>query len=174
MLGVVCLQTARPIEAVRLILKAAEITGWRIPEMRHNLGLALHDAQARNCTSYTRQPDCLPDVVATPGRRSIRQPLVSVIIPSYNHAAYISDCLRSVYRQTYRQIELIVIDDGWCNGTQAIIEELLNKLPSRAGLSPVEIEARMQPSMKVWGWRKASSSMCSTPMTGFRLIESIA
>jgi alpha-1,3-rhamnosyltransferase len=38
--------------------------------------------------------------------------LVSVIIPSYNHALYIEECITSVINQDYKLIELIIIDDG--------------------------------------------------------------
>ena len=40
------------------------------------------------------------------------QPLVSVIIASYNHAPYIEASIRSVLEQSYPHIELLVIDDG--------------------------------------------------------------
>lgn len=40
-----------------------------------------------------------------------KNPLVSVIVPSYNHANYIFQTLESIFNQTYDNIELIVIDD---------------------------------------------------------------
>lgn len=43
---------------------------------------------------------------------SHEKPLVSVIIPSYNHAPYIQASILSVLEQTYPEIELLVVDDG--------------------------------------------------------------
>lgn len=39
-------------------------------------------------------------------------PLVSVVIPVFNHGRYIVDCLESVFSQDYPRIELLVLDDG--------------------------------------------------------------
>lgn len=39
-------------------------------------------------------------------------PLVSVLIPAYNHENYIEDTIRSIINQTYKNIELIIVDDG--------------------------------------------------------------
>lgn len=39
-------------------------------------------------------------------------PLVSVIIPAYNAAAYIRETLQSVFRQTYQRFEVVLINDG--------------------------------------------------------------
>ena len=42
----------------------------------------------------------------------VRNPLVSVIIPVYNAQAHIGRCLESVRRQTYKNIQIILINDG--------------------------------------------------------------
>lgn len=53
--------------------------------------------------------------------------LVSVIIPVYNVEKYVADTLSCVMRQTYRNIEIIVVDDGSTDGTSDIIKDLANK-----------------------------------------------
>jgi alpha-1,3-rhamnosyltransferase len=52
------------------------------------------------------------------------KPLVSVIVPSYNHEAYIEECILSIINQTYKNIELIVIDDGSTDQSRVILEQL--------------------------------------------------
>lgn len=51
--------------------------------------------------------------------------IVSVILPTYNRANYIKDAIESVLDQTYRNIELLIIDDGSTDNTQAVIESYL-------------------------------------------------
>ncbi|MDE1163801.1 MAG: glycosyltransferase [Pseudomonas sp.] len=52
------------------------------------------------------------------------QPLVTVIIASYNHAAYIEASVNSVLNQTYPNIELLVIDDGSSDNSVALLQRL--------------------------------------------------
>jgi alpha-1,3-rhamnosyltransferase len=52
------------------------------------------------------------------------QPLVSVVIASYNHAPYIEASIRSVFAQTYPHVELLVIDDGSTDDSVARIKAL--------------------------------------------------
>ncbi|MGH9411930.1 MAG: glycosyltransferase family 2 protein [Vicinamibacterales bacterium] len=51
-------------------------------------------------------------------------PLVSVIMPAYNAAAYIQDALWSALGQTFRDLEVVVVDDGSHDGTIAIVRDL--------------------------------------------------
>lgn len=52
-------------------------------------------------------------------------PLVSMLIPCYNHAPYIRQCIESAIAQDYGNIELIIIDDGSNDDSVQIIEQLL-------------------------------------------------
>ncbi|RQD79580.1 glycosyltransferase [Desulfonatronospira sp. MSAO_Bac3] len=47
--------------------------------------------------------------------------LVSVIIPTYNRAGYIGSAVRSVLTQSFRDLELIVVDDGSTDATREIL-----------------------------------------------------
>ncbi len=50
--------------------------------------------------------------------------LVSVIIPIYNVAYYVKEAIQSIQNQTYKNLEIIIIDDGSSDKTYTIVEEL--------------------------------------------------
>jgi len=54
-------------------------------------------------------------------------PLVSVITPCYNHGKYVRDTIESVVKQTYKNIEYFVIDDGSTDNSTEVIEKLRKK-----------------------------------------------
>lgn len=55
------------------------------------------------------------------------EPLISVIIPAYNIENYIERCMESVCRQTYRNLEIIVVDDGSKDQTGTVIDRMAQK-----------------------------------------------
>lgn len=54
-------------------------------------------------------------------------PLVSIVIPAYNHEKYIEKSILSVIKQSYPNIELIVINDGSSDSTLEVIKNLRKK-----------------------------------------------
>lgn len=136
MLGVICHQTGRQQEALTLILEALEATAWKVDAMRHNIGLVI----AQMLISQPEQQNherarSYEQFLASRGAGSSHdKPLISVVIPSFNHAAYIRRAIRSVFAQTYRPIELIIIDDGSSDRSCEVIEETLLEAPFPARL----------------------------------------
>jgi cellulose synthase/poly-beta-1,6-N-acetylglucosamine synthase-like glycosyltransferase len=91
-------------------------------------------------------------------------PLVSVIVPTYNSAQFIEACLKSIKEQTYKNIELIVVDNNSKDNTKELAhkytDKVFNKGPERSaqrnyGISEstgeyvVIIDSDMQLSPKV-------------------------
>lgn len=55
---------------------------------------------------------------------------ISVIVPVYNGASTIKKCLDSIVNQTYKDIEIVVVDDGSNDGTKDIVDKYAERYPN--------------------------------------------
>ena len=127
MLGVLCFRQGRAREAMHYFATAGVLAQWQVPAITRNFGLALSHVYAGEIT--VKRIAYLAWL--SQRRRAVKpvNPLVTVVVPSYNHARFIDACLDSVYGQTWTRIELIVIDDGSTDASVARIREKLKSCP---------------------------------------------
>lgn len=70
------------------------------------------------------------------------EPLVSIVIPCYNHQQFVHDSIQSVINQSYKNIELIIIDDGSKDDSVVKIREMVELCANRF----VRFEFRSRPN----------------------------
>ena len=71
-----------------------------------------------------------PDLYGTiPAASNDFSPKVSVIVPNYNHASYLRERLDSIYQQSYKNMEVILLDDCSSDGSQEILDEYAARHP---------------------------------------------
>ena len=58
---------------------------------------------------------------------NLSSPLISVVIPTYNRCDLLAEALRSVVAQSYRNWELLVIDDGSTESVEATVKSFLDQ-----------------------------------------------
>jgi glycosyltransferase involved in cell wall biosynthesis len=72
---------------------------------------------------------------------NVEQPLVSIILPVYNAAQYIEEAINSCLTQSYKNLELIIINDSSTDDTPMIIKKYIND--SRVILIENEVNLRL-------------------------------
>ncbi len=82
------------------------------------------------------------------------KPLISIIVPVYNIKEYIERCVKSITNQTYRNLEIILVDDGSTDGTERILDELAEK------------DARIKVFHKENGGSSSARNLALTKATG--------
>ncbi|MFZ5644674.1 MAG: glycosyltransferase [Bacillota bacterium] len=55
-------------------------------------------------------------------------PLVSIVIPTYNHARYLGEAVDSVLKQDYRNIEVLVVNDGSTDDTEKVLKPFAQRI----------------------------------------------
>ena len=73
--------------------------------------------------SYTTGAKSAPELIQHANQQALTEyrPLVSVVVATYNMGQYIADAIDSILDQTYTHIEVIVVDDGSTDSTQAVL-----------------------------------------------------
>jgi hypothetical protein len=89
------------------------------PDLCERLGSSARDrVLSRHTTDHA-----MPEILRCIRNTASISPKVSVIVPCYNHAAFLRQRLDSIFCQTYQDSEVIILDDGSTDETRQIIEE---------------------------------------------------
>ena len=57
---------------------------------------------------------------------SVMEPLISIVVPVYNVENYVAECITSLINQTYRNIEILLVDDGSTDKSGQICDSFAN------------------------------------------------
>ncbi|MBR1647039.1 MAG: glycosyltransferase [Selenomonadaceae bacterium] len=70
-----------------------------------------------------RKKSARPEKFWTPATRENFSPLVSIVVPNFNHAPYLRERLETIYKQTYKNFEVILLDDASTDDSLKILRE---------------------------------------------------
>ena len=67
------------------------------------------------------------DALLTPNTGSNNSPFLSVVVPVYNVSKYLEECLDSVIQQSFKDFEVLLINDGSTDGSLDLLEEVASR-----------------------------------------------
>ena len=79
--------------------------------------------------------------------------LISIIVPCYNVERYVEQCIRSIMGQSYKNIEIITVDDGSPDNSPQILDKLANE-DSRIKLSISKMQESVPLEIAAWMWQQ--------------------
>ncbi|MGC2423990.1 MAG: glycoside hydrolase family 99-like domain-containing protein [Nitrospirota bacterium] len=88
----------------------------------------------------------LPQVLSACRKAAGKKPAVSVIVPNYNHARYLPERLDSIFNQTFKDFEVILLDDASTDDSMGVLE----KYADRPGVSLIRNESNSGSPFKQW------------------------
>ncbi len=91
----------------------------------------------------------------SPVLRDIRHPAVSVVIPTFNRKALLPAAISSCLNQTFKDLEIIVVDDGSTDGTAELVSQMLGGAWPRERIAYVRQENRGASSARNRGLKVA-------------------
>ena len=97
------------------------------------------DADKKTDDSYLANVDNLQKEVAQLKKAIISDcPAISIIIPLYNAADYVGECLESLLEQTFQNFEVIIVDDCSTDNSVEIVEDYTSKFNGRLRIAKLE------------------------------------
>ncbi|KAB2644789.1 MAG: glycosyltransferase [Verrucomicrobia bacterium] len=118
--------TTAATEAILFLAKDKEIRvslGDVAKKRVHALHSSINAAKEIFNLFKKRFPILLPSI------NTNNEPLVTVIVPNYNHENYLKERFQSIINQNYRNIEIIILDDASEDNSKEIIDQLLVREP---------------------------------------------
>jgi len=88
------------------------------------------------------------------------EPLVTVVVPNFNHAPFLRRRLDSIYSQTYRNFRVILLDDCSSDGSRDILDEYRAKYPD---ITTCDYNEKNSGGV-FRQWRKAMQLACGSPL----------
>jgi len=85
-------------------------------------------------------------------------PFISVVIPTYNRQSRVVQAIESVLAQTYRHLEIIVIDDGSTDATEELVRALISKHPAEPRIRYLQQENSGPSAARNTGIREAAGT----------------
>jgi glycosyltransferase involved in cell wall biosynthesis len=95
--------------------------------LRHALGSR---GREKLISSFTVEKTA-PKILSTCRKVASKKPGVSVIVPNYNHAQYLPQRLESIFNQTYRDFEVILLDDASSDNSMEVLEKYADRVDVR-------------------------------------------
>ena len=92
-------------------------------DLRRELGASARDKLLSRFTFEHTAPHILSACRKVAGKK----PAVSVIVPNYNHARYLPERLDSIFNQTFRDFEVILLDDASTDNSLEVLERYANR-----------------------------------------------
>lgn len=112
------------MELLKFSFPTSDTSCGRFEDSARDRGDTVGERAATQAGGHLR---CDPGAPVRTGSRAAVTPLVSVLVPAYNHENFIRQCLNSVLADGYPNLELIVLDDGSQDGTPQIARQWISR-----------------------------------------------
>lgn len=71
--------------------------------------------------------DAKPTIEQTDQTPATEMPIITVVVPCFNHGKYLQECVESLLCQTYKNLEIIIVNDGSTDNTTSVAQALVDR-----------------------------------------------